>query len=468
MARDNTTAADGGKADHDEHRGTVDFAEVLRSSTRRSTRAATENGPISNRKCQVKRDKDHVRDKDPVYDTIGLAYRVGEFALPRSVLAPCRRSRPPARWSKWTTSPPSRAEATSAHAGRGSAAHEEKEGLPFPSALKAKEPPALRHIRDHSNYLIPRGLRDVPISLVIYLRGIVANIVLVLPWLLLARSRSHLSDAAALEVEPKLTFLLFSDHRVALECSRIWAVFRSSRAEVGDSWIPERCVRTYVLGLAIVAFFELQPHILHAPVTSGCINVVMTLGAGWQHVARLFGNKLACILMTRRFALGEIEAVLIKALFLAALALPVIVWLIYVRRFVHPGYRTRLLGQDFYFSTAFFDRRPRFLTPMPLLHRLYRDRQQCVLQAEATEDAHPVTACHSPQSSHVLALTSSTRAEHSESRHANQRGRTPSFFCSATMSERLTLHQTKAIESAQPWTSDGDGYSRAPPLRRGR
>ena len=96
MARDNTTAADGGKADHDEHRGTVDFAEVLRSEHKTINERRNGKRPHIKPKVPRKSDKDHVRDKDPVYDTIGL-YRVGEFALPRSVLAPCRRSRPPAR-----------------------------------------------------------------------------------------------------------------------------------------------------------------------------------------------------------------------------------------------------------------------------------------------------------------------------------------------------------------------------------
>ena len=43
---------------------------------------------------------------------------------------------------------------------------------------------SIKHIRDHSNYLIPNGLLDVLDSIAIYLRCLLANIVIVLPLIL--------------------------------------------------------------------------------------------------------------------------------------------------------------------------------------------------------------------------------------------------------------------------------------------
>ncbi len=55
--------------------------------------------------------------------------------------------------------------------------------FPFPSELQPEEQPSLRHVRDHSNYLFPHGLIDVFGNLSIYLRGLMANTLCVLPWL---------------------------------------------------------------------------------------------------------------------------------------------------------------------------------------------------------------------------------------------------------------------------------------------
>jgi hypothetical protein len=45
---------------------------------------------------------------------------------------------------------------------------------------------AVRHIRDFSKYLIPRGLPDVVTALAIFFRGLLANVILLLPFLFLA------------------------------------------------------------------------------------------------------------------------------------------------------------------------------------------------------------------------------------------------------------------------------------------
>jgi hypothetical protein len=55
--------------------------------------------------------------------------------------------------------------------------------FPFPSKLQPEEQPSLRHVRDHSNYLFPHGRADVLGNLAIYLRGLMANTLCILPWL---------------------------------------------------------------------------------------------------------------------------------------------------------------------------------------------------------------------------------------------------------------------------------------------
>ena len=55
--------------------------------------------------------------------------------------------------------------------------------FPFASELRKGEVPGVWHIRDHSNYLFPQGPLNIFGNVVVYLRGIVANAVLLLPWL---------------------------------------------------------------------------------------------------------------------------------------------------------------------------------------------------------------------------------------------------------------------------------------------
>src|SRR5262249_54317209 len=56
--------------------------------------------------------------------------------------------------------------------------------FPFTSRLTEDEPPSLQHIRDHSNYLFPRGASDPLHDASIYARGLVVNAVLVAAFLL--------------------------------------------------------------------------------------------------------------------------------------------------------------------------------------------------------------------------------------------------------------------------------------------
>jgi hypothetical protein len=355
---------------------------------------------------------------------------------------------------------------------------EKKEGLPFSSELKAEESPALRHIRDHSNYLIPRGLWDVVISSIIYLRGIASNVLVVLPWLLLAA-------ALTITIYPTQEALKHAAEAGFLPLARwtavalgvilvIWAVFRSWQSSSEIPGFINVALSTYALGLAIVAFVELQPHLLHGVgwITSGFTTWFMTLGAGLATVAGLFGNKLAWIFsqLTKDASIwARVKAALIKiAVFLAAMALPVIVWLIYARLALlgipasTPDYWVRNL----YFWTGLFLLILSFaLTPNAnSLHRLYRDRlsNAFLFKPKQPQDHSPDPVAAIPEEFYLSDLGHGFSPYHlinaalniQNSRHANQRGRDAEFFLfSANFigSDSTRYIKTKAIEKhAQP------------------
>ncbi len=56
--------------------------------------------------------------------------------------------------------------------------------FPFDSKLEEDEPKSVRHIRDHSNYLFPNGVFDFFRNATIFIRGLVTNIIIILPLIL--------------------------------------------------------------------------------------------------------------------------------------------------------------------------------------------------------------------------------------------------------------------------------------------
>jgi hypothetical protein len=262
----------------------------------------------------------------------------------------------------------------------GFCAHEEREGLPFPSVLKAKEPPALRHIRDHSNYLIPRGFRDVLISMVIYLRGVAANVVLVLPWLLVAAaitiflnptrgslgdplftSSDHVSIVAwlgtvlaefsitnplgSLVAQFSITAWLGLALFVALV---IWSVSKSSNSNEDKPEVPglgSTLLSGFLVVLFVIAFCQLQPWVIEwlfdnrlFDASSGSVAAlgtkIIAALTTFATVVGLFGNKLNWI---ARQATGNAtyrayaNAFMSKALLYAAAAVvPLILWGVYL------------------------------------------------------------------------------------------------------------------------------------------
>ncbi len=226
--------------------------------------------------------------------------------------------------------------------------------FPFESKLDQDEPDAVKHIRNYSNYLMPHGKTDLLESAVIYLRGIVANIILVLPWLLFAAylivrsnpTTRHLEEADFLRwkianvfpfnhfvIAAYLAFLL-------LVLFAIWSLIRSARRQAAKAEVPSALTTAYGISLAVlgvVAFFELQPFVLKHVWSS---QVVYDLTTGMQKASvalapiagavAFFWNQLQAFIkraMESPGASSRLAAYAGKTLtYVAAAVLPLALW----------------------------------------------------------------------------------------------------------------------------------------------
>ena len=139
-----------------------------------------------------------------------------------------------------------------------------------------KDTPAVGHLRNYSNYLIPTGARDLLTGIAIIIRGLIANLSLVLPVLLLLAAvtilanpnRTALGCHALCDNMPfgQLSFpftLITSLSGVALFL--LWALYRSflrpERAAEFRTLLP-RLASVYLLLLVAVFLLELQTFFL--------------------------------------------------------------------------------------------------------------------------------------------------------------------------------------------------------------
>ena len=478
MARNGKTEAKTNLPGKDECEGTVCFHTVLESEHK--TINARRNGKRPAVKPRVPKPSktDHGSKRDPIYDTIGVALSGGGIRSAAFCLG--------ALQALEVAGALKQVDYLSTVSGGGYtgacwssfAAHEAHEGLPFPSELKAEESPALRHIRDHSNYLIPRGAWDVLISTIIYLRGIAANVLVVLPWLLLAAALTitiyPTQDALKQADDAKFLPIAVWVALVLGVMLVIWAVIRSWQAGSEIPGFINTLLSWYAVGLGIVVFVELQPHLLNglaSIITRGFTTWLMTVGAGLAATVGLFGNKLAWIVaqLTKDATIwAKIKAASIKfAVFLAALALPVIVWLIYARLTIlgisanSADYWIRNL---YFWSGLLLLILSLFLMPNAnSLHRLYRDRlsDAFLFKSKPQDDGSGAVAPlseglglpglrHNPSPYHLINAALNIQ----NSRHANQRGRDAEFFLFSANyvgSECTGYIKTEQIEKhAQP------------------
>ena len=140
--------------------------------------------------------------------------------------------------------------------------------FPFKSSQGEDEPYPLQHIRNHSNYLFPRGTINFFYNGSIFIRGLLANALLILPWLLLAAAVTIFIKPTSDSLHvPGVSY--FSITLIALCVIGVvllaWGLWRSLditgwHAEIGSRWtLLSACLFLFLL---VSSFCELQPVIL--------------------------------------------------------------------------------------------------------------------------------------------------------------------------------------------------------------
>jgi hypothetical protein len=240
------------------------------------------------------------------------------------------------------------------------------ENFPFQSRLAEDETPSLQHIRDHSNYLFADGVVDLLHNASIYARGLVANAVLVLPFLLAASVLTLLSHATATSLDKPNIFgipvpnIFGSQHFVITAylglllavVTIVWGIYRSASDRQREREIPSRpakAVGILVLVVLFSAFCELQPYVLGAmfrPHETGggaarffalvfaWINSISAalapVAAAIAFLAGKFGEYIKSATESPRVQ-AQIAGYAAKAaVYLAALVVPFLLWVIYL------------------------------------------------------------------------------------------------------------------------------------------
>jgi predicted acylesterase/phospholipase RssA len=234
--------------------------------------------------------------------------------------------------------------------------------FPFESRLDFAEAPALQHVRDNSNYLLPSGVQDIFTSVAIYLRGLLASILQVLPWLLVfaavtiflnpklgsaGRSLIALSPlnlfGLKIFISTVYLLILFAGFLI------LWGIVRSRRAFVGTADVGTVWVRigAWLVGiLAFVAFCEVQTLVLKFLIVdsstglpreglSSAVKSFATVLTGVAAVIGFLAQKIADVLAMAGETASRWKAFVMKigakaAILVAAGAVPIIFWIAYL------------------------------------------------------------------------------------------------------------------------------------------
>jgi hypothetical protein len=232
--------------------------------------------------------------------------------------------------------------------------------FPFESKLDDTETSSVKHVRDYSNYLVPRGIGDVLSSATIYLRGLAANAILIAPVLLLSAAItifinptiSDLFQAKIFSVGvPNIfpgEFFVLTRYLLILLLAVLagWALWRSLPWRIGQGEITGRlafCFGLALVAVVLIAFCEMQPFML-AGMFNESHSTFDGIAAWVTNFAKILAPFSAVVALVAR-PLGEMlkqasesssrgkRAVVITtkaAIYLVGLALPVILWVVYL------------------------------------------------------------------------------------------------------------------------------------------
>ena len=237
---------------------------------------------------------------------------------------------------------------------------QENATFPFDSRLDEQETPETQHLRDFSNFLAPNGMIDYLVSAALVLRGLLVNVVMVLPVLLLLAvftiaSNPLVSNPDLYRPFPQ-TLNLIVVTAVLMFGS---AIYTSLTFRTGSLRSRENLGR--VLGLMLIlvvlaALFEAQPFVLAGMVT-GTTNAantsmepvsaesLLSQFAKFLPALAAFLAPLAAILVMvaqklanlAKASLGEATWTAIAkkyasrvALYFAAVIVPLLLWIAYI------------------------------------------------------------------------------------------------------------------------------------------
>jgi hypothetical protein len=378
---------------------------------------------------------------------------------------------------------------------------ETKGKFPFGSDLVKGDAPGVQHLRDYSNYLIPHGAFDVLQSIGIYLRGVAANVLLVVPWLLFAAAatvyihptREALRYGSQLNIwsvgflERKffvVTLILCLLFPVLLMA---WALLRSAKGRIDAPEVPGGLTRffgSYIVVVLLVAFLELQPFAIDSlfdfATPAGDVDPTL-LGtfvgpalARWVHYAAaglapaaaalgLFGNKLGWLIKgvteTSSFKKQVLSVGVKAAMMISALALPLILWIVYLQ-FCYGAIKTSAGWQPLFFVGLLLVIGSWFLRPNAnSLHRLYRDRLSKAFLFVPKDQVGPHEAIDTLPRVRLSELEDgpyhliNAALNIQASKYANRRGRNADFFLfsrSYVGSQTTGYVPTTALEDKAP------------------
>jgi len=233
--------------------------------------------------------------------------------------------------------------------------------FPFASELRKNESPGVQHIRDHSNYLFPQGVLNIFGNVVVYLRGLVANVVLLLPWLLLSAaytiwSNPNVTALTQTDIAGHRPYLPISASQFGLTLNLIlflvfllasWALWRSTprgrdKSDVGSG---VRGIAILLLVVLAVAFVELQPLLLSGMfklrvdgLSFGKISTALqavtaffvSIGTIIGFLGRLLGDALKRSAEKPGFAAFAARVSIKLAMYIAGAAVPLALWVTYL------------------------------------------------------------------------------------------------------------------------------------------
>jgi predicted acylesterase/phospholipase RssA len=233
--------------------------------------------------------------------------------------------------------------------------------FPFESRIVEDETPSMQHIRDYSNYLFPEGAKDVLDNVSIYVRGLVANFILIMPFLLAGATLTIFSHRSEDNLEKTNIFGIlipnvfnFKYFVITAYLSLIllvvtvgWGLARSEARYQRQTEVPSGLttfVGSMVLGILFSAFCELQPFVLAGMLDAKAGTFFATLSKWINTISATLAPVAAVIAFLGR-RLGEYvksatESTRTRAkiaghaanaaIYLAAIIVPLVLWAIYL------------------------------------------------------------------------------------------------------------------------------------------